>query len=82
MPLTPEDIQAIREAIAEHPPTCLMGLSQQEVSSLKRFLKATDTTAGWIGKIIVTFFVVAFLGIVTKGFWVSIIQGIKEVKVP
>ena len=85
MALTQDDITAIREMMVQlppqvppiHPPNCLMGLTTEEATSLKRFLKASDTTATWVGKIVVTFIVMALLSILTKGFWVSILNGLK-----
>ena len=79
--LTDEDIAAIGDALAASikvHTACNMGLTNDEVSTLKRFLAAIDNAAGIIGKTILTALVGAFIAVVTKGFWITLISGIKQ----
>jgi hypothetical protein len=75
--LSDADITAISEALKGHA-ICNMGLTADEVSTLKRFLAAFDKAAGIVGKMILTVLVAAAIAMFTKGFWVSLASGIKQ----
>lgn len=75
--LTDGDIKALADELKGHT-NCNMGLTPDEVSTLKRILSAFDSAAGIVGKVILTALVVALIGIVTKGFWLSMAQGVKQ----
>ena len=77
--LTEADLAQLAALMKTHV-SCNMGLTADEVSTLKRFLLAFDKAAGIVGKVILTALVMAFIGIVTKGFWISLATGIKQVK--
>lgn len=77
--LTDEDVAAIAEALKEHS-GCLMNFTPEEVSTLKRILRAFDKAASTIGTVILTAIVLTVIAVFTKGFWVSIIAGIKAAK--
>lgn len=73
--LTDEDIQAISIAFQTHHPACNMGLTPEEVGILKKFLKAWGKATTLIGTVVLTALVLGFIGIFTKGFWITLIEG-------
>jgi hypothetical protein len=75
---TDEDVDALAAAMKGHS-VCNLGLTSDEVSTLKRFLQAFDKAAGIVGKVILTVCVAALIAVFTKGFWVSLATGIKQV---
>lgn len=75
--LTDDDIAAMADALKAHT-ACNMGLTPDEVSTLKRFLTAFDKAAGIVGKMVLTAIVAAGIAMFTKGFWVSLATGIKQ----
>ena len=77
--LTDEDVAAIAEALKEHS-GCLMDFTPEEVSTLKRILRAFDRAASIVGSVVLTAIVLTLIAIFTKGFWVSLISGIKAAK--
>lgn len=74
--LTEADIHAIAEVMAVHN-SCHMGLTPDEVTTLKRFLGAFNKAAGIIGTLVLTAIVAAVIAIFTKGFWTTLITGVK-----
>lgn len=77
--LTDEDIQAIATALEPYN-SCKMGLTPEEVTTLKRFLKAFNGAANLVGGLILTAIVGGLFAIFTKGFWVSLLAGAKAIK--
>ena len=75
--LTDADITALAEALKPHA-NCNMGLTPDEVSTLKKFLGAFDKAAGIVGKTVLTAIVVSILAMLTKGFWMTLITGVKQ----
>ena len=75
--LTDEDISAITEAFKNHS-ACNLGLTTEEVTALKKFLKAFNGAATLIGGLLLTAMVGGAIALVTRGFWVSIISGVKH----
>ena len=76
--LTDEDIDAIAQAMAAHGHGCNMGLTPDQATTIKRILVVFDKAAGIIGTIVLTTLAMAVTGIFTKGFWLSLITGIKD----
>lgn len=75
--LTDDDIAAMADALKAHT-ACNMGLTPDEVSTLKRFLTAFDKAAGIVGKMVLTAVVAAGIAMFTKGFWISLATGVKQ----
>ncbi len=75
--LSDADVVALADAFKAHT-ACNMGLTPDEVSTLKRLLTAFDKAAGIVGKIVLTAVVLAGIAVFTKGFWASIASGIKQ----
>jgi hypothetical protein len=78
--LTDDDVNSLAEALKKHT-ACNMGLTIEEVGTLKRALNAFDTAAGIVGKVVLTALVVAAIAVFTKGFWASVATGVKSVGV-
>ena len=76
--LTEADLKALEELLSRSHPKCAMGLTPDEVSTLKRFLTMFDKAAGIVGAIILTAFVTGLLALFTKGFWSALIDGTKH----
>jgi hypothetical protein len=70
--LTDEDISALTEALKAHVPTCNLGLTEEEASTLKRAIKAFDKATSIVGTVVLTAFVLLILGLLSKGFWLSL----------
>lgn len=75
--LSDGDITALADALKAHT-ACNMGLTPDEVSTLKRFLTAFDNAAGIVGKTVLTAVVAGSIAIFTKGFWLSLATGVKQ----
>jgi hypothetical protein len=75
--LTEQDITAITDALKVHP-VCSLGLTTDEVSILKRVISAFDIAAGIVGKAVLMVIVLGIIGMFTKGFWMTLITGVKE----
>lgn len=75
--LSDGDIAAISDALKAHT-ACNMGLTPDEVSTLKRFLTAFDKAAGIIGKTVLTALVLGSIALFTKGFWITLATGVKQ----
>lgn len=73
--LTDDDVQAIAIAIQSHHPACNMGLTQEEVGILKKFLSAWGKATSIIGTVILIALITGFVGIFTRGFWITLIDG-------
>ena len=89
--LTDKDIKTIKDLLKAHHRECLLGLTQEEVFSLranrftpeevnilKKCVKALDRSANVIGYAIVMALVTGAIVIFTKGFWISVFEGIKN----
>ena len=76
--LTDADIAAIVEGLKGHT-HCNLGLTltPDQASLLKRILEAIDGGAKIVGRTILTAIILALIAVFTKGFWFSIISGIK-----
>lgn len=75
--LTDDDISAITEAFKHHS-ACNLGLTTEEVSALKKFLKAFNGAATLIGVLVLTAVVGGTIALVSRGFWVSVASGVKS----
>lgn len=75
--LTEHDLDRIAELIATHATRCNLGLTADEVSTLKRFLTAFDGAASIIGKTILVSLLAILGAIITKGFWMSLAEKLK-----
>ena len=76
--LTDADIEALTEALKTcHVQPCSLGFTPEEVSAVKRVIGMIEGAANLTGKIVLTAIVVILIGIFTKGFWLSLITGIK-----
>lgn len=76
--LTEADLAALAVLMKEHN-NCNMGLTTDEVSTLKRLLGAFDQAAGIVGKVVLTALVCGLIALFTKGFWISMATGVKQV---
>lgn len=77
--LTDADIAALSEAISKNQHSaCNLGLTSEEVTLLKKFLKATGAAANIVGTVVLTAIVGAVIVAFTKGFWLSLAAGIKD----
>ena len=83
--LTDADLEELRELLAVtpvHPAGCTLGFTPEEVSILKRIIRAFDRAANITGTLILTAIIMAVIGFVTKGFWTTLITGVKTGAVP
>ena len=76
--LTDDDIEALVEQLLNHTDVCHMGLTPDEVSMLKRLLSAFDRASNVIGAVVLTALVTGMIALLTKGFWVAVITGVKQ----
>ena len=89
--LTEKDIEVITQIVQAREPNRLLGLTQEEIFSLranwftpeevnilKKCVKALDRSANIIGYAIVMALVTGAIVIFTKGFWVSVFEGLKN----
>jgi Flp pilus assembly pilin Flp len=78
--LTEADIQALAETmtgvIKDHS-VCNLGLTVDEVTILKRLIRVFDKATSIVGTVVLTFIAVALVAVFTKGFWISLYQGLK-----
>ena len=92
--LTEKDIEVITKIVESHKPVCQIGLTQEdvfdlkanrftpdEVNRLKKCVKALDRSATAIGYVLVTAVATGMIVIFTKGFWVGLLEGIKNAPV-
>jgi hypothetical protein len=76
--LSDVDIQAIGEAVATRLPVCSLGLDSDDAAIIKNHLRLWKQATSIIGSVILTAIAVLFVGIFTKGFWMSLIEGVKR----
>lgn len=74
--LTDEDITALSAALNKHS-ACQMGLTPDEVTTLKRLLSAFNKAAGIVGTTIIIAFIGGMIALFSKGFWASLAAGAK-----
>jgi hypothetical protein len=92
--LTDKDIKTIKELLKAHHRECLLGLTQEEIFSLranrftpeevnilKKCVKALDRSANIVGYVIVMALVTGAIVIFTKGFWISVFESVKNVPI-
>lgn len=76
--LTDADIQAIVEAIPVYTPNvCSLGFSTADSIIIKRHLSLWKKATNIVGTVILTTIAVVIVGIISKGFWASLIEGMK-----
>lgn len=81
--LTDADLQALAEILQPgDSPIYRVNLTVEEGVLLKRILKGLDTTATWIGRTIVVAATCALIAAFTKGFWITLFEGISKIKTP
>lgn len=77
--LTDEDIKALTEAFHTRAcEQCSLGFTSEEVTLIKRFLKSWDSSTKLIGRLVLTFIVLGLLAVFTKGFWMSLVEGVAK----
>lgn len=76
--LTDEDIKAIGIIVAEHAVPCRWDFTQEEVNIMKSHIVTWKKATSIIGSVFLTALAVILFGIFTKGFWASIVEGIKK----
>lgn len=76
--LTDKDLETLADLLQTHPGSCHMGLTPDEVSTLKRFLSAFYKAANVVGAVVLTALVTSLIAILTKGFWITLVTGIKQ----
>jgi hypothetical protein len=75
--LTDDDIAAIAEAFKTHS-ACNLGLTNDEVTTLKKLLKAFNGAASLVGALILTALVGGLIAVATRGFWSTMVAGMKN----
>lgn len=78
--LTDADIEALAKAIKSGHVECNMGLTPDEVGTLKKFLGAFNKASSIVGTLILTAIVAGGIAIFTKGFWITLVTGVKATK--
>lgn len=76
--LTDADIEAIGKMIAERSPVCRLGLSHEEAAMIKTHLSMFKRARNTIGSVVLTALTVVLIAIFTKGFWASLVEGMKK----
>lgn len=76
--LTDADIEAIGDAVATRLPVCSLGLDSEDAAMIKSHLSLYKKARNIIGTVILTAIALIFTGIFTKGFWASLIEGVKK----
>ena len=76
--LTDEDIEAIAKAMAERVPElphkCSLSLDAGDAKVLKEIVGALKKARNIVGTVVLTFFLLGILGLLTKGFWASLVE--------
>lgn len=72
--LTDEDIEIISAKLKEHQ-KCNLGLTEEEVGFLKRFLSSWKHATSIIGSLVLVAIITGIIAIFSKGFWISLIEG-------
>ena len=75
--LTDEDIQAIGKTVAEHQ-ICALGLNSEDAHIIKNHLGVYKKARNVIGSVILTALGMLIVALFTRGFWASMIDGIKR----
>ena len=76
--LTDDDVKEIADAICARLPPCSLGITHEEASFVRSYVKWWKRATTTIGTVILTAITVAIVGIFSKGFWVSLIEGAKK----
>lgn len=76
--LTDADVKAIGEEVASLLPVCQLGLTVENAAVIKGLLHTWKKATGIIGTVVLTTIAIFLVGIFTKGFWMSLIEGIKK----
>ena len=76
--LTDADIDAISNAVATRLPVCSLGLSSDDATIIKSHLGLYKRACSIVGNVIMTAVCLVVIAIFTKGFWASIIEGVKK----
>jgi hypothetical protein len=76
--LSDDDIAAISDAVAQKHLICSLGFSSEDAALIKNHLTLYKKARNVIGTVILTALGLVLVGIFTKGFWVSLIEGIKK----
>lgn len=75
---TDADVAAIVKAMQAHQ-QCNMGLTASEVDILKRALAVWNRSTNIIGTVILVTIVAGLIAIFTKGFWMSLFEGLSKI---
>lgn len=76
--LTPDDLEAIGDAVAARLPMCSLGLTTTEAVMIKGHLGFYRKACNLVGTILVTTVVIFIIGLFTRGFWFAITENMKK----
>ena len=76
--LTEDDLNAIGDKISLLIPNCSLGLTVEDVRIIKNSLKAWKKATNIVGTVILTAIVITIIAVFTKGFWASLIEGVRK----
>lgn len=76
--LTDADVDAIGDAIAKRLPACSLGLDADDAAIIKNHIGLYRKARNIIGTVVITALAVLLVGIFSKGFWMSLIDGMKK----
>jgi CHASE2 domain-containing sensor protein len=76
--LTDEDIVAIGDRVSSLLPVCSLGLTSGDAAIIKRHLNVWKKATNIVGTIVLTAIVLFCVGIFSRGFWASLIEGVKK----
>jgi hypothetical protein len=76
--LTDADIEAISTAVSAMLPVCQLGLTADDAVIIKSHLGVWKKATNIVGSLVLTAVVIFLLGVFTKGFWASLIEGVKK----
>jgi len=76
--LTDEDVEAIIRAmerkVPELPHLCSLNLEQEDARVLKEIVGGLKKARNTVGTVVLTFILLGVLGLLTKGFWASMLE--------
>lgn len=76
--LTDEDVEAIAAAMVNRfqgpPHACSLSLEAEDARVLKEIVSSLKKARNTIGTVVLTFFLLGILGLITKGFWGSLME--------
>ena len=76
--LTEDDLDAIADKVSLLIPNCSLGLTVEDVVIIKNSLKVWKKATNIVGTVILTAIVITIIAVFTKGFWASLIEGVRK----